>query len=118
MADSLAPWISADDIDLLEDIWIGALEIEPEARSLYLEAARDQCLAFLGRGESEPLALPDPLPRRYLLAQALQAKALSLSAYASQSDSIGGPIGEGVTVFPMDWKVKNLLRPTMGVSIA
>lgn len=51
-----------------------------------------------------------PVPDRLVLAQVMQARALYRSALAGSGDGIGAD-GLSVTVFPMDWTVKNLLRP-------
>lgn len=72
-----------------------------------LEVARIQCVEFapdfVGRA-----------PSNYAQAQLLQARALWASGNVSQGDQFGGE-GLSVTVFPMDWTVKNLLRPTRAV---
>jgi len=73
-----------------------------------LEVARIQCVefapAFVGRA-----------PSNYAQAQLLQARALWASGNVSQGDQSGDNSGLSVTVFPMDWTVKNLLRPSRAV---
>jgi hypothetical protein len=71
-----------------------------------LETARIQCEAFAPDYEV-------PVPPNYRQAQLLQARALWASGNVSQNDSLGGE-GMSVSVFPMDWTVKNLLRPKHG----
>lgn len=56
-------------------------------------------------GETMPV-----VPVRYKLAQVMQARALYRSLLAGSGDAIGVD-GLSVTVWPMDWTVKNLLRP-------
>ena len=80
----------------------------------YLGAAHEQCLEFLPHHRDAAGAwvprVPDPVPDRLKLAQLLQARAL----YNAVVTGSGDQQGEGalaVTVFPMDWTVKNLLRP-------
>lgn len=109
-------WYTSSDLETLVHLWPGALDISSEALDVYLEAARDQCIAFLGSG-STSFNQPDEIPTRWSLAQVMQAKALSQSPLVGHDDQYGG-IGESVTIFPMDWKVKALLRPAQGVSIA
>lgn len=81
----------------------------------YLSAAHEQCLAFLPHARDELTGVlapvvPEPVPGRFVLAQVMQARALYRSALAGSDNEIG-PDGIAVTVFPMDWTVKNLLRP-------
>lgn len=73
-----------------------------------LDVARTQCETFapdfVGRA-----------PSNYAHAQLLQARALWASGNVSQGDQFGDNSGLSVTVFPMDWTVKNLLRPSRAV---
>lgn len=103
-------WLTASEIDADEEVqewlstvWSGWIDIDPGALAGVLEAARDQCDAWY---HFEPGAVPV----RARHAQALQAKALVRSGAAGTDDTVGG-FGETVTVFPMDWTVKRLLRP-------
>lgn len=50
------------------------------------------------------------VPETWRKAQAFQARALHRSTLAGNGDTIGGD-GLTVTVFPLDWTVKALLRP-------
>lgn len=83
--------------------WVGTFEeVAP-----VLSAAAEQCEAFA----------PDPagdvdveIPERFKLAQVMQARALYRAGLARQDNQIGVD-GMTVTVFPMDWQVKALLRP-------
>jgi hypothetical protein len=81
-----------------------------EGLGLYLHAAYEQCLEFLPHDAEGAPVVPDPVPERLVLAQVMQARALYRSAVAGSGDRIG-PDGMTITVFPMDWTVKNLLRP-------
>ncbi|KQQ22878.1 hypothetical protein ASF48_07000 [Rathayibacter sp. Leaf299] len=71
-----------------------------------LEAAREQCEEFAP-------AYSGPVPIRYRQAQLVQARALWQSVKSNGQSQIGGE-GFAVTVFPMDWSVKKLLRPLRG----
>lgn len=84
---------------------------EADALQRLLTAAETQCREFAG-------VLPTftPIPETWRLAQALQARALYRASIAGSGDSIGED-GFTVTVYPMDWTVKNLLRPTAGVPV-
>lgn len=91
----LIGWVDPQD---LQAMW--ATQLDPDDLAEHLAAAHAQCVMFLGTD-------PAPTPR-LRLAQTLQARALVRSGYAAADDSIGM---DSVTVFPMDWTVKNLLRP-------
>lgn len=56
------------------------------------------------------------VPETWRQAQALQARALWRSSQAGGNDQIGGD-GLTVTVFPLDWNVKRLLRPQRGLPV-
>lgn len=98
----------ADDPDgQLASAWPGHYELTDAQVDLYLAAAAEQCAAF-----APALPAGAPVPDRYRLAQALQARDL---ARAGTSVGDRDQLGDGaVTIFPMDWTVKNLLRPTSG----
>lgn len=94
----------------LESARAGWPEASTEDERVYrlLHTARIQCEQFA----------PDyagRAPETYRQAQLLQARALWASGAVSQGDQFGDGAGLSVTVFPMDWTVKNLLRPKRGV---
>src|SRR5665647_1942450 len=97
----------------LED-WADA-PLDAVVLARYLGAAYEQCLDFLPYTIDpvtgvETVTVPTPVPGRFVLAQIMQARALYRSALAGSGDAIGAD-GLSVTIFPMDWTVKNLLRP-------
>lgn len=99
-------WLAPDEVlDDTAPYWPMCDVEDPDALAKLLEAARIQCEAF-----APALADTDVAPENYRLAQGFQARALYRSAIAGSGDRIGGD-GLAVTVFPMDWTVKNLLRP-------
>lgn len=106
-------WLTFDpdagDLTDIEPYWPNVHEVPLEALGPLLEAAARQCEEFAP-------ALPEPpaeLPAGYLTAQGMQARALWRSGTVGSNDQFGG--GEyTVTVFPMDWTVKALLRPKRG----
>lgn len=71
--------------------------------------AQQQCEIFAP-------ALPDgaPVPARYRMAQLMQARAINTAKQTGAGDTLG-PEGQTVRVYPMDWQVKALLRPTTAV---
>jgi hypothetical protein len=106
-----------------EEMWIGwvpSLEYVRERWSdapeddivlgTYLIAAVQQCSAFTGISDTDPIGENPELEERHCLAQVYQARALWRSGKAGNADQVG-PDGFTVTVFPMDWTVKDLLRP-------
>lgn len=109
------PWLNGtDDLVTVESYWPTYHEVDPASLLVLLASSRVQCEAF-----APSLAVTDPVtgvvsytdpPTNYLMAQAMQARALYRSGIAGSGDQIGAD-GLGVTVFPMDWTVKNLLRP-------
>lgn len=101
-------WILNGNDERLPELWPGSVDLTDTALELVLAAAREQCEAY-----GPALPNPEEIPARWVLAQALQAKALSTAGFVSGDDQMGG-YGESVTVYPMDWQVKNLLRPKQG----
>ncbi len=107
---ALIGWVDPD-ADLSE--WRDAPSDE-NTLARYLGSAYEQCLDFLphrrdAAGVLQPV-VPDPVPERFKLAQIMQARALYNGVITGRDDQQGdGSLG--VTVFPMDWSVKNLLRP-------
>lgn len=71
--------------------------------AVYLEAALVQCVDFLG-------SAPAPVAENHKLGLIYQARALHRAGWVGSGNQSGGD-GFGVTVFPMDWNVKRLLRP-------
>ena len=105
------PWLTAgdpptpDELDEVRAYWRNVDDAQPESLGNLLAAAREACEAFAPAGR-----LVEPIPESFRKAQALQAKALLRSELAGGNDGIGLD-GLTVTVFPMDWTVKQLLRP-------
>lgn len=108
----LIGWVDTEDPSIPEE-WRDMPE-DPDVRERYLRAAYEQCLDFLPHkrdvlGDLVP-DVPVVIPERLRLAQMLQARALFNSVTSGPDDSVDSG-GVAVTVFPMDWSVKNLLRP-------
>jgi hypothetical protein len=103
---TLVGWVETDTV---ADFWPEAEDLVDAVLVSYLQAAYEQCVAYL-----PAVPLPTPLimtapPERYVQAQIMQARALYRSNVAGSGDQLAE--GQAVTVFPMDWTVKNLLRP-------
>jgi hypothetical protein len=109
----LDPEVPAD-LELIESVWADAPVAEEErpALVLFLGSAQDQCLDYLDADLTEETVVLDS----WKLALILQCRALWQSAVTDPN----GRVGEGefqVTVYPMDWTVKNLLRPKRGIPV-
>ncbi len=99
------PWLTADD-PRIPSLWAGSADLTPELLALILEASRDECAEYAPK-----LADPDLPPPRYVLAQAEHARNIA-RALDQQADQIGN-YGDAVTLptVPLDWHVKQRLRP-------
>lgn len=102
----LVGWVNQENVALF---WPEADDLDPGVLASYLLAAYEQCVEFLPPVDLQPW--PVPTPERFKQAQVMQARALYRSNVTGSGDALGGE-GLTVTVFPMDWTVKNLLRPT------
>lgn len=99
-------WITTPGDGRLDVLWPGAADYDFDL-GFPLQCAAIQCAMF-----APPLADGVPVPDHYVAAQVLQARALVRAGIVGDSDRAG--LGETVAVFPMDWTVKNLLRPKRG----
>lgn len=99
-------WVELLDVKAGE--WRDAAQLDDDVLTQYLAAAYVQCVAFLPDPALVPY--PTPIPETWKLAQVMQARALFRSLKSGNDNTMGG--GDfTVTVWPMDWTVKNLLRP-------
>ena len=93
-----------EDQDLLATLWADA-PVDQATLAVLLTASFVQCAEFVGFE-----VIPEGTdPQRFKLAQLMQARALHRSAFAGSNNQIGAEFP--VTIFPMDWTVKTLLRP-------
>lgn len=90
--------------------WPGAPVDDAELYQL-LEIAKGQVLDYAPERFSTALAEIPPAFRR---AQLMQARNIWNATKVDENNGIGGE-GFSLTVFPMDWSVKNLIRPKRGV---
>lgn len=101
-------WLDAGNITEVRGYWPGVDEVDLDELALLLASAQVQCAAF-----APDLGDDVTVPANYRHAQVLQARALYRAGMAGSNDQIGLD-GQSVTVFPMDWTVKALLRPKRG----
>ncbi|WP_324650997.1 hypothetical protein [Georgenia sp. H159] len=92
----------------LQAYWPDAPYLEDYDVEGLLTSARVQCEEYAPALDEAAV-----VPENWRLAQAMQARALYRSALAGDNNQIGAE-GFTVTVFPMDWVVRNLLRPKKG----
>ena len=97
------------DIDLVDvrSEWDDA-PLEDDALSELVQAAWIQCWTY-----APTLPEGTDAPDSYRLAVKMQARALWRSTVSNGGNTLGGS-EFGVTVFPLDWTVKALLRPKRG----
>ncbi|QUC01105.1 hypothetical protein [Cellulosimicrobium cellulans] len=101
----MATWVDLEaDAPFLDVEW--ADRPDDDVAAVLLQAAHVACVAFLG-------AEPDTVSANHKLAETLQARALHRAGYVGSGNAAGGDFP--VTVFPMDWTVKSLLRPQPGI---
>lgn len=107
---ALIGWVDdVTDADLIENLWPD-LPLDTDTRDTLLLAAFSDCHEFAGTK-----VLPTELEKAasYRTAQIMQARARQRSFVAGGENQIGTDFP--VTVFPMDWSVKSLLRPRPGI---
>jgi hypothetical protein len=100
-------WITSPSDPRLGVLWPGALDY-PAGLGFPLYCAAVQCANF-----APTLTVGAPIPDTWVAAQVLQCRALVRAGIVGDGDQSGG-YGEPVTLFPMDWTVKALLRPKRG----
>lgn len=93
-----------DDAKLLDVAWKERPK-EDEVLAVYLAGAHFQCVGYLG-------AEPETVGANHKLAEIYQARALQRAGWVGTGNQAGGA-DFGVTVYPMDWNVKRLLRPEL-----
>lgn len=110
------------DVDALVASASWAARAEPDDLTDALSSAYEECLLYEPLDDNrrvwkEPAPddpAPPAVPARFARAQALQARASIREAVSNGNDAQGFD-GVQVTVFPLDWRVKQLLRPRRAV---
>lgn len=90
--------------------WVDAADMSDIELWTLLETARGDVLEF-----APVLAEGEPVPLRYRAAQLMQARNRHNAGLANPSSGEIGGEGFTLTVFPLDWQVKQLLRPSRGI---
>ncbi|MBO1770459.1 hypothetical protein [Agrococcus sp. TF02-05] len=90
--------------------WADAVDMSDLELHRLLETAKVDVLAY-----APALPLDAPVPERYKAAQLMQARNRHNAGLANPASGEPGLEGFGMTVFPLDWQIKQLLRPIQGV---
>jgi hypothetical protein len=99
-------WLTAADRTTVETLWPDADGIlDDPVLNLYLDAAREACEAF-----APALAEGQEMPASWQLAQVMQARNVWNAGNASAGGDFDGS-SYGLSTHPLDWQVKQLLRP-------
>lgn len=121
----MAVWHTPETARDQRDLWPDVDQLEDETLALLLDSAREQVIAYApalpaDTVEREELSgygyggyggdLPPTVPGRYVLAQLRHAKNSWDAARAGADGSIGGETF-AISPRPLDWHVKNILRP-------
>lgn len=96
-------------IESARDQWVDA-PLDDEQLEELLDVAKDAVLAYAPSDEDIDPDDPDEIPTRYRVAQLMQARNVWNSSAASPTGDFDGA-GYGLTTFPLDWQVKQILRP-------
>ena len=102
----MATWLDADtDAAQILILWPDAPGDVDGVLTMYLDAAQDACTAYAPARTSYA-----DIPESWRLAQAMQAANVYNASLAAPGGDIDGG-GFGLTAHPLDWQVKQLLRP-------
>lgn len=115
----MAEWLTSAS-PMLATLWPDGDLVDPDTMDLYLAAAKAECLAFA----PEPPALivqdgfvvpaANAVPDEWVIAQVLHARNKYNAGAVGPTGATDGS-GYGLTAFPLDWQVKQLLRPQRGM---
>lgn len=105
-------WLTVDDVDTIEAFgFTDAGDLAEDVLAAYLDVAKEACIAY-----APPLAEGADVPASWRMAQAMQARNLFQSGAAAPADpGEGGTYG--ITARPLDWQVRQLLRPRRGLGV-
>jgi len=110
----MGSWLTPSD---LSDEWADVGRIDFPMLKRFLDVARDQVIAYAPRRFRQQVEehgiLDVDVPESYALAQFRQAQNLYRASVADTDGQIGDE-GFAITVYPLDWHVKNLIRPRRG----
>ena len=112
----MASW---HDTESVRKFWKDA-PADEDVLNAYLTAARDAVLAYAPTLPGEQYTyedgyiVPTEIPDVWALAQAMQARNIWNAIKAAPGGDMDGS-NYGITAYPLDWAVKQLLRPQRGM---
>lgn len=101
----MANWYTETSI---QNVWRESQAMSSAERTELLAVAREECEAY---AYAEDIKDPSNIPARVALAHRLHAQAIWNSQKTTGRDDDNTLSGQTVTVYPMDWQVKQHLRP-------
>ncbi len=107
----MTTWHTPETARAQRELWPDVDALGDETLDVLLDAARDQVIAYA------PALAPDAatIPDRYALGQLRQAQNLWRASIVDASGGIGDGESFVIRVMPLDWHVKQILRPRGGV---
>lgn len=99
-------WVTNDEV---RKVWKSA-PADDDVLGLYLQAVEPGVIAYAP-------ALPEgsAVPEHYKLALVMQARSVYNAGQARAGGSDFGSEDFSISIFPLDWQVKQLLRPIRGL---
>lgn len=97
-------WVT---LDFARKLWKDA-PADDDILTTYLTAAQVACAAY-----APPLLVGSPVPSNYALAVVMQARNIWNSSKAAPASGDFDNGGYGLSSFPLDWQVQQLLRPLL-----
>jgi len=91
-----------------QNLWRDAADLDAAELTTYLLSAYEACVEFAPELEDGA-----EIPESWRLAQVMQARAQMRALTAGRDDNLAAD-GLTVTVYPLDWNVRQLLRPKRG----
>lgn len=99
-------------LDSAREQWADSVHIEDDQLWELLEVAKHQCLEY-----APALAVGAAVPVSYRKAQLMQARNVWNAARVDPSSGAIGDDSFALTPFPLDWTIKQVLRPKRAVPV-
>ena len=98
-------WNDLLDLTFVESVWSEAADIDPVTLESLFIASNEVCMAY-----APLLPAGSPIPMSYKLAEIMQARHI-WSQFAGGNQDTMGQDGFTVTVYPLVFAARDLLRP-------